>query len=314
MGKTGFQSLPGRRKRRNIPAADALAMVEGVTYDPATSPHEARMSWLQSIPYPNISPVFFEIGPLQFRWYGLMYLIGLTIGYFLIQRKVKQKGLAISRDQIYDMVVWAALGVFIGGRLGYTLFYNFSYYIQHPAKIIAVWEGGMSFHGGLLGTIVSLIWFSRRQGIPVYTIADLAASVTPIGLGFGRLGNFINGELYGRATDVDWCMVFPTGGPACRHPSQLYEAGLEGLLLFTVLWLIGRKPTPPGTIFWSFITGYGLCRLVVELFREPDAHIGFIFGSLSMGQILSLPMIVVGVFMLSLGYQRQALARHTQPG
>ncbi len=271
------------------------------------------MNWLQAIPYPNISPVFFEFGPLQFRWYGLMYLIGLTAAYFLIRHKVDRKGLAITKDQIYDMIVWAALGIFIGGRLGYTLFYNFSYYIQHPAKIIAVWEGGMSFHGGLLGTIVSLIWFSKRQGIPVYTIADLAAAVTPIGLGFGRLGNFINGELYGRATDVDWCMVFPTGGPACRHPSQLYEAGLEGVLLFSVLWMIGRKATPPGTIFWSFITGYGMCRFVVELFREPDAHIGFIFGSLSMGQILSLPMLVVGIFMLSLGYQRQALARRHNP-
>ncbi len=271
------------------------------------------MSWLQAIPYPNISPVFFEIGPLQFRWYGLMYLIGLTAAYLLIKRKVARQGLAMSKDQIYDMVVWAALGVFIGGRLGYTLFYNFAYYVQHPLKIVAVWEGGMSFHGGLLGTIVSLVWFSKRQGIPVYTIADLAAAVTPIGLGFGRLGNFINGELYGRATDVDWCMVFPSGGPDCRHPSQLYEAGLEGVLLFTVLWAIGRKPTPPGTVFWSFITGYGLCRLTVELFREPDAHIGFIFGSLSMGQILSLPMVVIGVFMLSLGYQRQAPARRADP-
>lgn len=267
------------------------------------------MSGLKAIPYPNISPVFFEIGPLQFRWYGLMYLIGLTTAYFLIRNKAASKGLPLSKDQIYDMIVWAALGVFIGGRLGYTLFYNFSYYSQHPLKIIAVWEGGMSFHGGLLGTIISLIWFSKRQSIPIYTIADLAASVTPIGLGFGRLGNFINGELYGRATDVDWCMVFPAGGPACRHPSQLYEASLEGVLLFSVLWLIGRKPTPQGTVFWSFITGYGLCRLFVELFREPDAHIGLIFGSLSMGQILSLPMVVVGVFMLSLGYQRQAIAQ-----
>ncbi|HEY5626802.1 MAG TPA: prolipoprotein diacylglyceryl transferase, partial [Nitrospira sp.] len=230
------------------------------------------MTWLQAIPYPSISPVFFEIGPLQFRWYGLMYLIGLTAAYFYITRKAGRSGLALSKDQIYDMVVWAALGIFIGGRLGYTLFYNFSYYIQHPAKIVAVWEGGMSFHGGLLGTIVSLIWFSKRQSISIYTIADLAAAVTPIGLGFGRLGNFINGELYGRTTDVNWCMVFPNGGPACRHPSQLYEAGLEGVFLFTVLWLIGRKSTPPGTIFWSFITGYGLCRLIVELFREPDAH------------------------------------------
>ncbi len=267
------------------------------------------MSGLKAIPYPNISPVFFEIGPLQFRWYGLMYLIGLTAAYFLIRNKAASKGLPLSKDQIYDMIVWAALGVFIGGRLGYTLFYNFSYYSQHLLKIFAVWEGGMSFHGGLLGTIISLIWFSKRQSIPIYTIADLAASVTPIGLGFGRLGNFINGELYGRATDVDWCMVFPAGGPACRHPSQLYEASLEGVLLFSVLWLIGRKPTPQGTVFWSFIAGYGLCRLCVELFREPDAHIGLIFGSLSMGQILSLPMVVVGVFMLSLGYQRQAIAQ-----
>ena len=270
------------------------------------------MNSLQAIPYPNISPVFFEIGPLQFRWYGLMYLIGLTAAYFLITRKVDRKGLPLSKDRIYDMIVWAALGVFIGGRLGYTLFYNFSYYIQHPGKIIAVWEGGMSFHGGLLGTIVSLIWFGKRNNIPIYTIADLAASVTPIGLGFGRLGNFINGELYGRPTDVSWCMVFPSGGPACRHPSQLYEAGLEGLLLFSVLWLIGRRSTPPGTVFWSFITGYGLCRLFAELFREPDAHIGFIFGSLSMGQILSLPMVVLGVFMLTLGYQRRALNRQMQ--
>jgi phosphatidylglycerol:prolipoprotein diacylglycerol transferase len=171
----------------------------------------------------------------------------------------------------------------------------------------------MSVHGGLIGTIVSLIWFSKRQGIPVYTIADLAASVTPIGLGFGRLGNFINGELYGRPADVPWCMVFPTGGPACRHPSQLYEAGLEGLLLFTVLWLIGRKVTPPGTVFWSFLTGYGLCRIVVEFFREPDAHIGFFFGSISMGQLLSLPMIVMGLFMLTLGYQRHAIAQRRNP-
>jgi phosphatidylglycerol:prolipoprotein diacylglycerol transferase len=176
-----------------------------------------------------------------------------------------------------------------------------------------VWEGGMSFHGGLLGTIVSLVWFGKRHGIPIYTIADLAASVTPIGLGFGRLGNFINGELYGRPTDVPWCMVFPGGGPACRHPSQLYEAGLEGVVLFTVLWLIGRRSTPPGTIFWSFLSGYGICRIVVEMFREPDAHIGFIFGSLSMGQLLSLPMIVVGAFMLTLGYQRQALAQRRNP-
>ena len=287
-----------------------LAKVETLTYYSSTSPHEALMNWLHAIPYPNISPVFLELGPLQFRWYGLMYLIGLAGAYFLITRRVESGHLSMTRDQVYDMVVWAALGVFIGGRLGYTLFYNFSYYyMQHPAKILAVWEGGMSFHGGLLGVIVALIWFSKRQGIPVYQVADLAAAATPIGLGFGRLGNFINGELYGRTTDVDWCMVFPTGGPACRHPSQLYEAGLEGVFLFVLLWVIAKTLPPSGTLFWSFISGYGFCRMIVEFFREPDAHLGFILGSFSIGQLFSLPMIVVGVFMLTLGYQRRSLTQ-----
>lgn len=267
------------------------------------------MGPLAAIPYPHINPVFLEFGPLQFRWYGLMYLIGLSAAYFLIKRKAATKGLSLGSDQIYDMVVYAAFGVFIGGRLGYTLFYNFPYYSQHPEKILAVWEGGMSFHGGLIGTIIALVWFSKRRGIPVYTIADLAAAVTPIGLGFGRLGNFINGELYGRATDVAWCMVFPAGGPACRHPSQLYEASLEGVLLFTTLWVIGRRPTPPGTIFWSFIAGYGICRLIVELFREPDQHMGFVLGPITMGQLLSAPMVMLGIFMLVWGYHKSALAR-----
>jgi phosphatidylglycerol---prolipoprotein diacylglyceryl transferase len=265
------------------------------------------MGSFAAIPYPHIDPVFFELGPLQFRWYGLMYLIGLTAAYFLIRRKAAAKGLTLTSDQIYDMVVYAAFGVFIGGRIGYTLFYNFSYYVQHPLKIFAVWEGGMSFHGGLIGTTIALVWFSQRQGLPVYTIADLAASVTPIGLGFGRLGNFINGELYGRPTDVDWCMVFPAGGPACRHPSQLYEASLEGVALFTVLWLIDRRPTPPGTMLWSFITGYGISRLIVELFREPDQHMGFVLGPITMGQMLSAPMVLIGIFMLVWGYHKAGL-------
>jgi len=275
------------------------------------------MSWLHAIPYPQINPVFLELGPLQFRWYGLMYLLGLTGAYFLIKARVAAKGLPLSREHIYDMVVWAALGVFVGGRLGYTLFYNFPYYLQHPTKIIAVWEGGMSFHGGLLGTIIALLWYSKRQGIPSYTVADLAAGATPIGLGFGRIGNFINGELFGRATDVEWCMVFPGGGPACRHPSQLYEAFLEGPLLLIVLSLIAKRPTPPGTMFWSFIAGYGLCRFIVEFFREPDAHLGLIIGSFSMGQLLSMPMVILGTFMLALGYQRweprQPIPSHRKP-
>lgn len=269
---------------------------------------------LHEIPYPNISPVFFELGPLQFRWYGLMYLIGLVSAYWLIKTRVASTTLPLPKEQVYDMIVYAALGVFIGGRLGYVLFYNLSYYLANPLKSVAVWEGGMSFHGGLLGTIVALLWFSKRKGVPVYQVADLAAAAAPIGLGFGRIGNFINGELYGRGTDVAWCMVFPSGGPTCRHPSQLYEAGLEGILLFTVLWLLYRKPHPPGTIFWSFIAGYGVCRLVVEFFREPDAHLGYIFGPFSMGQVLSAPMVLVGLFMLTLAYRQFAgrpMDKHT---
>ena len=255
------------------------------------------------IPYPNIDPVFLRLGPIQFRWYGLMYLLGLTIAYFVIKFRAASQKVLLTKEQIYDLIVYAAVGVFAGGRLGYTLFYNLPYYLDHPAKIVAVWEGGMSFHGGLLGTILAVWLFARRRGFSFYTIADLATPCVPIGLGLGRLGNFINGELYGRPTDVSWCMVFPGGGPECRHPSQLYEAGLEGGLLFVVLWLISRQPTPPGTMCWSLITGYGLCRVIVEFFREPDMHLGFIFGPFSMGQVLSAPMILIGAVMLAWGYR-----------
>jgi phosphatidylglycerol:prolipoprotein diacylglycerol transferase len=260
---------------------------------------------LHAIPYPDIDPVFLRLGPLQFRWYGLMYLIGLTLAYFIIGARARAQKLPLNKDQVYDMIVYAAVGVFAGGRLGYVLFYNLSYYLENPLKIFAVWEGGMSFHGGLIGTIVALILFARRQGMTVLTIADLAAGVTPVGLGLGRIGNFINGELYGRPTDVEWCMVFPAGGMVCRHPSQLYEAFLEGILLFTVLWLITRRLPPSGTVFGAFLMGYGLCRIVVEFFREPDAQIGFIVGTISMGQMLSIPMIVAGAVILAVVFQRK---------
>ncbi|MFO0773610.1 MAG: prolipoprotein diacylglyceryl transferase [Nitrospiraceae bacterium] len=269
---------------------------------------------LHMLPYPNISPVIVQLGPLALRWYGLMYLIGLTGAYFLVKRRVEEQKLGLSGDQVYDMVVYAALGVFLGGRLGYVLFYNLGYYLEHPLKIFAVWEGGMSFHGGLLGVITSLIWYARKTGMAIYTVADLAAAVTPLGLGFGRIGNFINGELFGRPTDVAWCMVFPMGGPDCRHPSQLYEAMLEGVLLFTVLWLIYKTSPPPGTLLWSFLAGYGTCRVIVEFFREPDAQMGTFLGGISMGQALSAPMFLIGVTMLIVGYlranpSRQANAR-----
>ena len=256
------------------------------------------------LPYPQIDPVFLRLGPLQFRWYGLMYLLGLTAAYFVIKFRAAAQNIELAKEQIYDLIVYAAVGVFLGGRLGYCLFYNFSYYVSHPLKILAVWEGGMSFHGGLLGTALALWWFSRRRGLSIYTVADLAAASVPIGLGLGRIGNFINAELYGRPTDVPWCMVFPGGGPQCRHPSQLYEAGLEGGLLFVLLWVIGRYPTPPGTTFWTFICGYGLCRMVVEFFRQPDIQLGFVLGPFSMGQVLSFPMILIGAFMVAWGYKK----------
>ena len=235
-----------------------------------------------------------------------MYLIGLTLAYFIIAARAQAQKLPMNKDQVYDMIVYAAVGVFAGGRLGYVFFYNLSYYFENPLKIFAVWEGGMSFHGGLIGTIIALVLFAKRQGITVLTIADLAAGVTPVGLGLGRIGNFINGELYGRPTDVDWCMVFPAGGPVCRHPSQLYEALLEGLLLFLLLWLITRRFPPPGTVFGAFLVGYGCCRILVEFFREPDAQIGFIFATVSMGQLLSIPMIVSGAVILTFACRRKS--------
>lgn len=253
---------------------------------------------LAGVPFPAIDPVFFRWGPLQFRWYGLMYVIGLTAAYFVIKHRAATRAIPLSNVQLHDLIVYAAFGVFLGGRLGYTIFYNPTYYLHHPAEILAVWEGGMSFHGGLLGTCAALALFCYRKGFAVYPIADLAAQAVPIGLGCGRVGNFINGELYGRPTDVAWCMVFPRGGEACRHPSQLYEAALEGVVLFVVLGFLGKTHAPPGTTFWSFITGYGILRSIGELFREPDAHLGFMLGFLTMGQLLSLPMVLLGFTMV----------------
>ena len=252
------------------------------------------------LPNPDIDPVLIRLGPIILRWYGLMYVLGLTAAFFMIKARAAARNVALAIDDLHDLILYAALGVILGGRLGYVFFYNLPYYLQHPAKLLAVWEGGMSFHGGLLGVIVAVGAFCWRKRYSFYSIADLATPTVPIGLGLGRIGNFINGELYGRVTDVPWCMVFNRtgGGPFCRHPSQLYEALLEGLLLFGVLWALGRRPRPPGTLCWALIAGYGACRSFVELFREPDAHLGLLAGVISMGQVLSLPMLVVGLIML----------------
>jgi phosphatidylglycerol:prolipoprotein diacylglycerol transferase len=257
------------------------------------------------IPNPHIDPVLIRLGPIALRWYGLMYVFGLTAAFFLIKARAARRKLTLPLDHLHDLILYAAIGVIVGGRLGYSLFYNFSYYLEHPVNVLAVWEGGMSFHGGLLGVLIAALIFCWRKGYSFYTLADLATPAAPIGLGLGRLGNFINGELYGRPTDVAWCMVFDTtgGGPVCRHPSQLYEAFLEGIALFIVVWMVDKrfaeKSYPPGVVFWTFITGYALCRIFVEFFREPDAHLGFFGGFMTMGQILSAPMLLIGLFMLA---------------
>jgi phosphatidylglycerol---prolipoprotein diacylglyceryl transferase len=252
------------------------------------------------LPNPDFDPVLIRLGPIALRWYGLMYVLALTVAFFMIKARAAARNVTLAIEDLHDLILYAALGVILGGRLGYVFFYNLSYYFEHPAKILAVWEGGMSFHGGLLGVLVAAGAFCWRKGYAFYSIADLAAPTVPIGLGLGRIGNFINGELYGRVTDMPWCMVFERtgGGPYCRHPSQLYEALLEGLLLFWMLWALERRPLQPGTLFWALIAGYGACRSFVELYREPDMHLGLLAGGLSMGQLLSLPMLVLGLIML----------------
>jgi len=244
--------------------------------------------------YPHIDPNFLKLGPLEFRWYGLMYICSFIAAYFIILLEVRRRGIALAKDKVADLIVTEALGVILGGRLWYILFYNLSYYISHPVKLFAIWEGGMSFHGGLTGAIVAGLYFTRKHKVGFYLLADIGFLAGPIGLGLGRIGNFINGELYGRVTNVPWGMVFPGGGNQPRHPSQLYEAFLEGPLMFLILFAISRKVRQEGVVFWSFITLYGLFRFLVEYLREPDAHLGYLFGTFSMGQLQSLPMFLLG--------------------
>jgi phosphatidylglycerol:prolipoprotein diacylglycerol transferase len=227
-----------------------------------------------------------------------MYLCGFIIGYFLIFAGVKQKKIGWSKDDVADFLFAIAIGIIIGGRTGYVLFYNLSYFLEHPLKILAFWTGGMSFHGGLTGGILSGGYFIVRKKTPFYSIADITAPAIAISLGLGRIGNFINGELYGRVTDLPWGMVFPTGGNLPRHPSQLYEAFLEGPVIFLFLRFLGTKRRPAGVVFWSFIALYGLFRFFVEFFREPDRQLGYVLGPLSMGQLLSFPMFLLGLGMV----------------
>ena len=247
---------------------------------------------------PPIDPVFLSIGPLQFRWYGLMYVLAFIATYFIIRSEVKRKKLPLTSDDISDLVFYGALGVVLGGRIGYILFYNLPFYLANPLKLLAVWEGGMSFHGGFLGVVLAFVLYSRRKKLPFLTLIDMAALCAPVGLGLGRIGNFINAELYGRPTNMPWGMIFPGSDGLARHPSQLYEALLEGLVLFFMARFASRKSDATGVAAWTFVAGYGLFRFFIEFFRQPDAQIGFFFQWFSMGQFLSLPMLLLGSYMV----------------
>ncbi|MBN1948283.1 MAG: prolipoprotein diacylglyceryl transferase [Candidatus Cloacimonetes bacterium] len=245
--------------------------------------------------YPQINPTLFNIGPLEIRWYGLMYFFSLIIGYLLLKRFLKFRAVELKKELYESLIFYIMLGVVIGGRLGYVIFYHPLYYLQNPLHIFTVWQGGMSFHGGALGVIILGFWFCRKYNLRFYQLADPAMPLISIGLLLGRLGNFINGELYGRITTLPWGMIFPESDGRPRHPSQLYEAFLEGILLFLISYLILRFSRREGIVFWSWIGLYGLFRFLVEFLREPDAHLGFIISFLTMGQILSLAMIIAGM-------------------
>lgn len=254
---------------------------------------------------PSIDPVFLRLGPLEFRWYGLMYILGFLAAFCIIKAQSKKRALALSSETLSDIVFMIALGIVLGGRTGYILFYNLSWYLSHPLKVFAVWEGGMSFHGGIIGGVIAGIYVFRKNRLDLWTMADIVALTIPVGLGLGRLGNFINGELYGRVTDRSWGVVFPTGGNLPRHPSQLYEAFLEGFVLLLLVWGVDRTAPPKSVPFWTVICGYGFFRFSVEFFREPDQQLGFLWGGATMGQLLSLPMFLLGGIMIVRCYLRR---------
>ncbi len=258
------------------------------------------------IQYPQIDPIALHLGPLAIRWYGLMYLLGITLGWWLLHRRCRDKGYGFSKEEVSDLIFYAALGVVIGGRLGYVLFYDTALIWQTPLDILKVWQGGMSFHGGLLGVLAASWLFSRKYHKAFMATMDFIAPVVPLGLAFGRLGNFINGELWGRVTNVPWGMIFPTGGPFIRHPSQLYEFLLEGVALFGLLWWYSSRKPPRMAVSALFCLGYGTARIFCEFFRMPDVQIGFIaFDWLTMGQLLSLPMIVLGVILWVCAHKKE---------
>lgn len=247
------------------------------------------------ITFPQIDPVIFSLGPVSLRWYGLMYLIAFGLAWFLANRAAKKPGSGWTEQQVSDLLFIGFLGVILGGRIGYVLFYQFELFLAEPLYLFKIWTGGMSFHGGLLGVLLAMAWFAKRNNKAYLVLGDFVAPLIPLGLAAGRLGNFINAELWGRPTDVPWAVLFPGAGPLPRHPSQLYEFALEGIVLFALIMLYRRFNPPAGSLGGLFLAGYGSARFFVEFYREPDAHLGLLSAGMSMGQWLSLPMIIVGI-------------------
>jgi phosphatidylglycerol:prolipoprotein diacylglycerol transferase len=256
--------------------------------------------------FPVIDPIIFSIGPVSLRWYGTMYLIGFIAAMLMANKAADRSHGLWTREQVSDLLFYGFLGVVLGGRVGYVLFYQFDYFLSDPLYLLEIWQGGMSFHGGLLGVILAIFIFARKSQKSFLMVGDFVAPLVPIGLGMGRLGNFINAELWGRETDVAWAMIFPTDQLQLpRHPSQLYEFALEGVVLFAILYIISRKTQRLGLASGVFLIGYGVFRSIVEFFREPDAHLGLYFSFISKGQILSIPMILAGIFIIYIGYLSQ---------
>lgn len=252
------------------------------------------------IAYPHINPDIFSFGPIHIRWYGVMYVLGFLAGYLLIQKQKRARQIGLVGTCAQDFIFYVAVGLIVGARLGYVLFYQYNdymAYLKHPLEIIATWHGGMSFHGGLIGGTLAAWLFCRKRGLPFWAVADCTIVTVPIGLGLGRIGNFINGELWGRVSNVPWAMVFPDAGPLPRHPSQLYEALMEGVVLFTLLWRLRQRSFRDGMMVAFFIFFYGLFRFIIEFFREPDVQVGYLLFHFTMGQLLCISMMIASALL-----------------
>ncbi len=258
--------------------------------------------------FPQIDPIAISLGPFAIRWYALAYIGGLLIAWWYCRWLTTRPPRDVDPEAFDDFLLWARLGIVLGGRLGYVLFYKPGFYLANPLEIFMVWQGGMSFHGGLLGVAVAEVVFARRRGIPLLALTDIVACAAPVGLFLGRIANFVNGELFGRPSEAPWAVMFPHGGPLARHPSQLYEAGLEGILLFLALYVLVRLRAleVSGLLTGAFLIGYALARMAAELFREPDAHLGFLPGGVTMGQVLSLPMALAGLGLVIWAFRARA--------